>query len=228
VIVERTRYASVRGAEDTCGYYVNMGHGSNPLSGFPHKWIFSKREGRDDTVCSAYFVRMQDESGPFEIVVNDALGFQRATLRGPNPGFRDVSFHVQNVKDSSHATVVVMVDALSVQTHSLSEGEDAAVRVFPPAQTVRLEATSGSQYAQKTVWLDYDPPTFASVTFAPTDVLGVRQHIELKANGASADFDSLSTRTLIPEPRTWMLAALGLGTLAILRRRAGASRPPRG
>lgn len=60
------------------------------------------------------------------------------------------------------------------------------------------------------------------IAFAPTNVLGVRLHIDLRANGASSNFDGVTSGTLFtPEPAPPLAIAGGLLALAALRRRAG-------
>ena len=55
------------------------------------------------------------------------------------------------------------------------------------------------------------PQLFASVTFAPVPVVGIRHTIDLQANGGSAGFDSLSNEVrIVPEP------AMGLTCFGIL------------
>ena len=58
------------------------------------------------------------------------------------------------------------------------------------------------------------------VAFTPVNTVGVRNTIDLAANGASADFSSLSNRTgIVPEPGTMTLVACALVAAAGLRRR---------
>jgi hypothetical protein len=61
----------------------------------------------------------------------------------------------------------------------------------------------------------------ASVSLPPINVLGVRNQILLQANGASADFSSLTnTVGFVPEPEGWLLAGPALaGALLLCRRR---------
>lgn len=64
-----------------------------------------------------------------------------------------------------------------------------------------------------------------STTFMPVAVLGVLNTIDLQANGASADFDSVTnTVTIVSEPGTWLLIGSGLFGLGLLRRSARAGR----
>lgn len=64
-----------------------------------------------------------------------------------------------------------------------------------------------------------------STTFTPVALLGVLNTIELQANGASADFDSVTnTVTIVPEPATFLLIGSGLLCSRLLRRRACADR----
>jgi hypothetical protein len=54
----------------------------------------------------------------------------------------------------------------------------------------------------------------------PVNVLGVRNEIVLQANGASADFSSLTnTVGLVPEPGTWLLAGSAVVIALSVRRR---------
>ena len=78
------------------------------------------------------------------------------------------------------------------------------------------------------------PQTFDSVSFPavpPITVLGVRNEISLEANGASADFSSLTnTVGFVPEPGSWLLAASALTGILFSRRRrrCGGSAPEAG
>jgi len=66
-----------------------------------------------------------------------------------------------------------------------------------------------------------------STTFAPVALLGVLNTIELQANGASADFASVTnTVSIVPEPATWLLIGSGLLCACLLRRDARAGRGP--
>ena len=67
-----------------------------------------------------------------------------------------------------------------------------------------------------------------STAFMPLAVLGVLNTIDLQANGASADFDSLTnTVTIVPEPATWLLIGSGVLGSRLLRRRSSAGWGPR-
>ena len=66
-----------------------------------------------------------------------------------------------------------------------------------------------------------------STTFMPLALVGVLNTIDLQANGASADFASVTnTVTIVPEPATWLLIGSGLLCSRLLRRRARAGRGP--
>jgi hypothetical protein len=59
-----------------------------------------------------------------------------------------------------------------------------------------------------------------SVSFAPLALLGVINTIELRANGANADFTSFTnSEDIVPEPTTWMLIGSGLSAIGLLRAR---------
>ena len=54
----------------------------------------------------------------------------------------------------------------------------------------------------------------SSAGFTPTQILGIRNTIDLEALGGSASFDSLTTESRSPEPATWLLCAAALILLA--------------
>jgi len=159
VVIERTRYVNQPGV-DSYGYYVNMGHGSNPSSGFPHKWLMTVRQGLDDSAFSAYFIRMNDTGTPlpFQIVVDGRRGRDTLCLERPR---LNVSFHLENLRrDCDEGRVEVFKDGVLLQT--VTGLEDMATRELNLAgggQRLLLRARCGSRQAEKTVYLDYDPPT---------------------------------------------------------------------
>ncbi|HYZ24199.1 MAG TPA: hypothetical protein VE690_18770 [Rhodopila sp.] len=58
-----------------------------------------------------------------------------------------------------------------------------------------------------------------SVSFPPINILGVRNEILLQANGASADFSSLTNKVgFVPEPAGWLLAGPALVAALVLCR----------
>jgi hypothetical protein len=59
------------------------------------------------------------------------------------------------------------------------------------------------------------------IGFSPTAILGVRDNISLNALGGSASFSSIENDAYIPEPASFILAALGLTILAAAIRRRG-------
>lgn len=64
------------------------------------------------------------------------------------------------------------------------------------------------------------PQLSDSTTFSDVADLGVRNTIELNANGASADFRSFTNDTVVsPEPATWLLMTSGLLAIRSARRR---------
>jgi PEP-CTERM motif len=64
-----------------------------------------------------------------------------------------------------------------------------------------------------------------STTFMPVALLGVLNTIDLQANGASADFSSVTnTVNIVPEPATWLLIGSGLLGSRLLRRGTRARR----
>ena len=75
---------------------------------------------------------------------------------------------------------------------------------------------------------------FDSVAFPPVppvNVLGVRNEISLQANGALADFSSLTNSVgFVPEPGSWLTAASALAAILFIRgrRRCGGSPPEAG
>jgi hypothetical protein len=65
------------------------------------------------------------------------------------------------------------------------------------------------------------------ITFIPVDqaaisppqtILGIRNVIDLQANGASADFDSIENAIYLPEPATWVTVLAGSAVLVLRRR----------
>ncbi len=65
------------------------------------------------------------------------------------------------------------------------------------------------------------------ITFTPLDqnpifplqsILGIRNVIDLQANGASADFTSIENAVYLPEPATWIMVFAGSVVLALRRR----------
>ncbi len=59
-----------------------------------------------------------------------------------------------------------------------------------------------------------------AVGFTPLAVIGVRNTIDLHANGANADFTSLTNSAVeVPEPAAWLLVSSGLLGLLVRRRR---------
>jgi hypothetical protein len=66
-----------------------------------------------------------------------------------------------------------------------------------------------------------------STTFMPLALVGVLNTVDLQANGASADFESVTnTVTIVPEPATWFLIGSGLLCSRLLRRGARAGSSP--
>ncbi len=56
----------------------------------------------------------------------------------------------------------------------------------------------------------------------PSQILGIRNTIDLEAKGGSASFDSLSSESRTPEPSTWLCCAAALALLAARLRGVGA------
>nr|QNO48667.1 hypothetical protein AMAKCJMG_00001 [Methanosarcinales archaeon ANME-2c ERB4] len=168
VVVERTLHIS-RSGVDTYGYYVNMGHGMDPESGFPHKWLFTVKKGVDDSAFSAFFVRMTDEAGPrpFQIVVRNAEG--KSTVCADRSGNPQITFHLTNLKlDCEQASVQLFIEGVLIRTFSdLREKEDVSFTVAGRKRSVLLRASCGGQRAEETVHLDYDPPTFDHILVTP-------------------------------------------------------------
>jgi hypothetical protein len=61
-----------------------------------------------------------------------------------------------------------------------------------------------------------------AVKIPPTQILGIRNTIDLEAKGGSASFDSFSSDSTTPEPATWLCCAIGLMLLAARLRRVRA------
>jgi hypothetical protein len=53
-----------------------------------------------------------------------------------------------------------------------------------------------------------------AVKITPSQILGIRNTIDLEAKGGSASFDSFSSDSTTPEPATWFCCAAGLALLA--------------
>jgi hypothetical protein len=53
-----------------------------------------------------------------------------------------------------------------------------------------------------------------SAPLTPSQILGIRNTIDLEARGGSASFDSFSSETRTPEPATWLCCASALTLLA--------------
>ena len=68
----------------------------------------------------------------------------------------------------------------------------------------------------------HDGNTFVSLDQTPIfplqNILGIRNVIDLQANGASADFDSIENAIYLPEPATWITVLAGSAILALRRR----------
>ncbi len=185
VVVERTLHMPRPGV-DTYGYFVNMAHGSNPTDGYPHKWIFTVQKGVDDSAFSAYLVRMTDEAGPrpFEIVVENSAG--RDTVCADSSGNKEITFHLANLKrDCERASVQIIIGDVLVRTLNLEEGEDASFTVSRHEDRVQLKASCGVQRAEKTIYLDYEPPTFNRITVTP--ITDLERSVVLVAEGLHDD-----------------------------------------
>ena len=61
-----------------------------------------------------------------------------------------------------------------------------------------------------------------AVKITPSQILGIRNTIDLEAKGGSASFDSFSSDSATPEPATWLYCAVALMLLAARLRRTRA------
>lgn len=160
VVIERASHREQRGT-DSYGYYVNMGHGQNPSSGFPHKWIMTVRKGLDDSAFSAYFIHMRDDSTPrpFAIAVQGLVGRDTLCMDRTRPAF---TCHLENLKrDCDEGRIQIFKDGVLLDTLSgLEEMEDTTFNLRTTGRQLLLRATCGSQQTEKTIHLDFDPPTF--------------------------------------------------------------------
>ena len=63
-------------------------------------------------------------------------------------------------------------------------------------------------------------------TFSPPiGIIGVRNTLELDANGASSEIGGFSNVLILPEPSTWATGLLALGSLGLRRRKSASLRP---
>ena len=111
---------------------------------------------------------------------------------------------------------------------SLEDVMTVSSPVFPGVATVDTFGCLGSGYIPNCPGTEVQLTVFHSgTTFdlldrtaisPPQNILGIRNVIDLKANGASADFDSFENAVYLPEPATWITALAGSAFLALRRR----------
>jgi hypothetical protein len=120
---------------------------------------------------------------------------------------------VRGIEDIMYANSPVFPGFASVTTLAC---EDAAFTgTICPNNVATLMVTDNGITANLT-----DVATFSP----PVGIVGVRNTLELDANGASSEIGGFSNILLMPEPSTWMTALLALGWLGLRRRNSNSLR----
>jgi hypothetical protein len=142
-------------------------------------------------------------SSGFSVTGNESVTYRIGYTIDPHPilygfeDFMDVSSPV--FPGSATITTDLCIGAAFTGISCLGPGVPDSVQVFHAGTTSQLSD---------------------STNFTPTAVLGVLHTIVLAANGASADFNGVtSSTTITPEPATWLLIGSGLFGAGLLRRR---------
>lgn len=121
----------------------------------------------------------------FEIVVDNLRGRGTHCINGS--GSQQITFHLDNLNgDCDSASVQVFQDGVLLRTLSnLRENENRVLNFEPRGRQILLKSSCGSQHAQKTIVLDYNPPEFDGIDVFPSR--NRERSVVLSARGIADD-----------------------------------------